>query len=409
MNDSWPAEVQFTHQIGDNMPHRPSPIAAALAATLCLPGAALAINGAQLGGNGVRNASMGGASIALPLDANAAANNPAGMAYVPTSATLDLQVFRGHSTADYVLPGNRLENRQTLAGPQGGINWQLSSGLAVGFSVAGGGSGSDYGQAALPVPGAGKASSTLRVAEFVPTVAWKPAADLAIGLGLTLARQQFKADGVIVPAPVPGGLLPLQGHGSQTSTGAGWRVGALWKPVDELTVGANYKSRTRMSKLDGYDTDLLAYSAGKLDVPEQYGVGVAWRLSPGVTIAADWLRILWGDLKVMQDPNGFGWRNQPVFRIGASWMLDKRLTLRAGFSRNHGQIDGSRTAQNLLVPAIHDKAVTAGLSWALDPKSELSLGYELNPRTTLTGTGSSTGTDLSSKVQMFMVGWQQRF
>jgi long-chain fatty acid transport protein len=391
------------------MPHRPFPTSAVLAAALCLPGAALAINGAQLGGNGVRNASMGGASIALPLDANAAANNPAGMAFVPTSATLDLQVFRGHSTADYVLPGNRLENRQTLAGPQGGLNWQLSSGLALGFSVSGGGSGSDYGQAALPVPGAGKASSTLRVAEFVPTLAWKPAPGVAVGFGLTLARQQFEADGVVVPTPVAGGLLPLQGHGSQSSTGAGWRVGALWKPVDAVTLGANYKARTRMDKLDGYDADLLAYSAGRLDVPEQYGVGVAWQASPDVTVAADWLRILWGQLKVMQDPNGFGWRNQPVLRIGASWQLDERFTLRAGFSRNHGQIDSSRTTQNLLVPAIHDKAFTAGLSWALDPKTELSLGYEFNPRTTLTGTGASTGTHLASQVQMFMAGWQQRF
>jgi len=391
------------------MPHRPWPLTSILSALACLPGTALAINGAQLGGNGIRNAAMGGASIALPLDANAAANNPAGMAFVPTSATLDLQVFRGHSTADYVLPGNHLDNRQTIAGPEGGLNWQLASGLAVGFSLAGGGSGSDYGQPALPVPGAGNAQSTLRIAELIPSVAWKPRDDIAVGFGLTLAREQFKADGVIVPAPVPGGLLPLQGHGTKSATGVGWRVGALWKPASDWTLGVNYKARTRMSKLDGYDADLLAYSGGRLDIPEQYGIGVAWQATPRLTIAADWLRILWGELKVMQDPNGFGWRNQPVFRVGASWAIDDRLTLRAGFSRNRGQIDSSRTAQNLLVPAIHDKALTAGLSWALDQKSELSLGYEVNPRTTLTGTGPSTGTNLSSKVQMFMAGWQRRF
>src|SRR5262245_55840673 len=115
------------------MPHRPCPTTAALMAILSLPGAALAINGAQLGGSGVRNAAMGGTSIALPLDASAAANNPAGMAFVPSSATLDLQVFRGHSTADYVLPGNHLVNLQTIAAPQGGFNWQLSPSLAVGF------------------------------------------------------------------------------------------------------------------------------------------------------------------------------------------------------------------------------------------------------------------------------------
>ena len=129
---------------------------------------------------------------------------------------------------------------------------------------------------------------------------------------------------------------------------------------------------------------------GKLDIPEQYGIGAAWQATPRLTLAADWLRILWGELKVMQDPNGFRWRNQPVFRFGASWALDDRFTLRAGFSRNHGQIDSARAVQNLLVPAVHEKAWSAGLSWALDARSELSAGYELNPRSTLAGTGPSS-------------------
>jgi len=68
-------------------------------------------------------------------------------------------------------------------------------------------------------------------------------------------------------------------------------------------------------------------------------------------------------------------------------VLDERWTLRAGYSRNRGQIDSSRTVQNLLVPSINEEAWTAGLSWQVVPRSELNLGYELNPRATLTGTG----------------------
>ena len=130
---------------------------------------------------------MGGASIALPLDAVAAANNPAGIAFVPSSATLGLQVFNGHSSADYVLPGNHLENRQTTAGARRRVQLALDPDVTVGISVSGAGAGSDYGQPALPVPGAGTAKTTLRVAEIIPAVAWKPRDDLALGLGLTLA------------------------------------------------------------------------------------------------------------------------------------------------------------------------------------------------------------------------------
>lgn len=371
--------------------------------------AALAVNGALPGGNGIKNASMGGASIALPLDAVAAANNPAGIAFVPSSTTLGLQVFNGHSSADYALPGNHLENRQTQLAPEGGFNWHLGTEVTVGISVSGAGAGSDYGQAALPVHGAGTAKTTLRVAEFIPAMAWKPTPDLALGLGLTLAWQQFDADGVIVPAPVPGGLLPLPGHGNQTATGVGLRAGFLWKPAADWSLGMNLKSRARMGRLDGYDRDLLAYSDGRLDVPGQYGVGVAWQPIERLTLAADWLRILWGDIQAMHDPNGFGWRNQPVVRFGAAWMLDERWTLRAGYSRNRSQIDSSRAAQNLLVPSINEQAYTAGLSWRVDPHSEFNLGYELNPRTTLTGTGASTGTSLTSKVQMVLLGYHYTF
>jgi hypothetical protein len=39
----------------------------------------------------------------------------------------------------------------------------------------------------------------------------------------------------------------------------------------------------------------------------------------------------------------------------------------------------------------------------------VNLGYELNPRTTLTGTGTSAGTSLTSQVQMFLLGYHYTF
>ncbi|MDC6166602.1 OmpP1/FadL family transporter [Paucibacter sp. XJ19-41] len=380
---------------------------AVAAAALASHSAVLAVNGAQPGGYGIKNAAMGGASIALPLDAEAAANNPAGLGHLPSSWTLGTQVFNGRSSADYVLPGNRLRNRQTEIAPEGGINWRLNSTWAVGLGIAGSGAGSDYGQQALPVPGAGEANTTLRVMELIPAAAWTPSPELSLGLGLNIAVQQFEAGGVIVPTP--GGLFPVPGHGKQSASGAGLRAGLLWKPTQHWSVGLNLKSRTRMGKLKGYEQDLLAYSKGRLDIPAQYGIGLAWQPSERLTVAADWLRILWGDIQAMKDPNGFAWRNQPVLRLGAAWQLDERWTLRAGLSRNSRQIDSARAVQNLLVPSINQRAFTLGVSWQLDPKVEINLGYELNPRTTLNGTGASTGTSLTSKVQMVLLGYHHRF
>lgn len=370
---------------------------------------AWAVNGALPGGNGTRNASMGGASIALPLDAEAAANNPAGMAFVPTSVAVGAQVFHGESSSQYVLPGNALTNTQTNVAPEGGVNWQASAHWDLGLSMSFAGAGSNYHQPALPVPGAADAKASLMVAELVPTVAWKPHEDLAIGAGLNVAAERFEADGVIVPAPVPGGLLALPSHGKQTAEGVGIRAGVLWKATPDLSLGASVKSKTRMGPLAGYDQDLLAYSHGHLDIPSQYGVGTAWQACPQLTLAADWLRIRWGGLSAMQDPNGFRWRDQSVWRVGAAWAMDDTWTLRGGYSRNRGGIDSAHAAQNLLVPSINDQAFSAGASWRPGPGSDLSFGYELDPRKVLHGTDASTGTSLASRVQLFMLSYQHGF
>lgn len=385
------------------------PRAACMAWVLSLCAPAWAVNGAQPGGHGVANASMGGTSIALPLDAEAAANNPAGLALLPSSLTVGVQVFHGRSSAQYVLPGNPLQNRSTTVGPEGGANWRMSSAWTVGLSVAFGGAGSDYQHPALSVPGASNAKTSLAVIELIPTIAWRPRDDLAVGLALNLAHERFEAQGVIVPAPVIGGLLPLPDHGRQQADGVGVRLGALWKLVPEVSLGLNLKSRTRMGRLSGYEQDLLAYSDGRLDIPSEYGLGAAWQATPALTLAADVLQINWGELAAMKDPNGFRWRNQPIGRLGAAWTADSGWTLRAGYSRSRRQITSDRTVQNLLVPSVHDQAFTAGITWPLDKSGALNLGYEFNPRTTLQGSGPSTGTSLTSKVQMLMASYQHNF
>ena len=73
------------------------------------------------------------------------------------------------------------------------------------------------------------------------------------------------------------------------------------------------------------------------------------------------------------------------------------------------EITSDRTMQNLLVPSVHDQAFTAGITWPLAKSGALNLGYEFNPRTTLEGSGPSTGTSLTSKVQMLMASYQHNF
>ena len=385
----------------------PTSFVGTLIGTLALMAtSAHAMNGAQLGGYGIKNAGMGGASIALPLDASAAANNPAGMAFVPTSMVGNLVVFKGQSSVN--LLGNALEDNTTVVAPEGGFNYVLSPNMTMGLTISGSGAGVDFGKPAVPVPGAENVKGSQKVAEISNSVTWKIQPNLAIGLGLIYMVQQVETQGVVV-SPAPGVFVPIPGHGTQTATGFGARVGMLWNATPEVSLGATYKTKTNMSKLDGYATDVLAYSEGKIDIPSEYGIGVAWKATPALTVAADYLLIEYAGIKAQQDPNGPGWKDQPVFRLGVSWDLDSTWTLRGGLSSNKDQIESSRAAQNFMTPAINDKSYTLGATLKLDKASDLSFSIEMNPSVTLDGSGPSTGVSITSKTQVLRLGYQKTF
>src|SRR5665811_1843511 len=71
-----------------------------LAAGIMASPLAYATNGYLPIGYGQKNEAMGGASIALPLDSLASANNPAGMVMVGDRADLGLTLFRPNRTAE---------------------------------------------------------------------------------------------------------------------------------------------------------------------------------------------------------------------------------------------------------------------------------------------------------------------
>ena len=371
---------------------------------------AQAMNGAQLGGYGIKNAGMGGASIALPLDASAAVNNPAGMAFVPQSFAINVIVFNGQSTANTpaipdLVGAQTFEDNTTVSAPEGGANWVISPTMTAGISLSAAGAGVDFGKPLLPIPGYANVQASQKVAEIIPSISWKVQPNLALGMSVNFATQQLNSQGLAKPDG-----SPITGHGTQTANGIGARLGVLWQTSPELSLGATYKFKTNMGQLGDYAKDILAYSDGKIDLPSEYGVGLAWKASPTVTVAADYLRIEYGGVKVNQDPDGQGWKDQQVLRLGASWEMDPSWTLRGGVSTNIRQIESDRAAKNITSPAVSTLAITAGATFKLDKTSDLSFSLEGNPTTTLDGTGSSDGYSITgNRVTVLRLGYQRSF
>jgi len=347
-----------------------------LSGSLAIAGSALATQGTFPHGYGVKAEGMGGASIALPQDALAGANNPAGMLLVGARADIGgafLQVDNGAKFAGTTYDGASEKSLYII--PQMGFNYLLGADTSLGLSVVGNGVGTAYGS--QNVGGMQSPKSELKQMVGTLSLAHRIAPGHSLGLGLVLASQRLAINGTASLG------LP-DGHDS--SYGAGLSLGWVGELAPGLNLGATYASKVRMGKLDQFK-GLLA-DGGRMDIPEHYGAGFAYRFG-NTTIAGDLKRINWNDVDSLGNAGvgtasgapgtangpGFGWRNQTVWRIGVSHQLNEQWTLRAGYSDGTQILNARDTYLGILAPAANHAHATLGATWALSKGSELSLAY----------------------------------
>ncbi|AJG22330.1 OmpP1/FadL family transporter [Cupriavidus basilensis] len=368
---------------------------------------ARANNGSELSANGALAAGMGGVGIAIPQGATAAADNPAGMAGVGTRLDLYGVLVSARVNASFGTETNSHFSNVIQPAPGFGFNYQIDPRWTVGVSVTGAGLGTKYSSPALPIPGLADARSSLMIVRTSPTVTYKPASNVSLGASLIIGAQQFRANGVVGAGP--GGPAAVPTHGDSYAGGIGAGFGVLWDLTPMVSLGASYYTKTRFSPLAGYRDDLLASSNGHLDSPSKYGVGIAVRPLSGLTIGADFLRILWSGAAGYNDPATFNWHDQNVFRIGVSYDINPSWTVRAGFSAANSFIDSDHTLANFYANGITTKSVTAGFSYNVDKANTVTFALEYDIPRTVTGTGPSTGTNISAKSQWYTIGYTHKF
>ena len=389
-------------------------------AGLTAPGLALATNGYFSHGYGIKAKGMAGVSIALPQDALAAANNPAGMAFVGDRLDVGVDWFRpirDSELAPNVMPPITGDfdgsDKKNFFVPEFGYNKMLGWNMALGVSVYGnGGMNTTYANGPAPFGGipffnGGTGQRTginLEQLFIAPTFAYKINKNHAVGVSLNLAYQRFRADGLGNPMLVGMSSSPTNftDKGVDTSTGWGVKIGYTGNLTDAVTVGATYQSRTWMSKFSDYKG--LFANQGEFDIPENYGIGIAVKATPKLTIAADIQQINYSDVDSVgnsvfnlfaagnplgsDNGPGFGWRDMTVFKLGVSYAWSEKLTLRAGASTTRQPIPKDETLFNMLAPGVIENHLTLGATWAVSPSSELSVAYMHGFNKKVKGSGS---------------------
>lgn len=362
-------------------------------------------------GYGMKAKGMGGVGIALPQDSLAAATNPAGMVLVGDRIDFGADIFRPVRSSEIVGNGGGLN--QSLNGneksafviPEFGYNKMMNPDMSLGVSVYGnGGMNSSY---TTPVNAFGTTKAGVDLSQLIiaPTWAMKLNPTNAVGVSLNLAYQTFAAGGAQnfangVFSSAPASVTDL-GHDS--STGWGLRFGWTGQVTPDVTLGATYQTKTKMGKFSKYQGFFA--NQGGFDIPANFGVGIAVKTTPTITVAADLERIQYsgvssvgntllpalatpGSLLGSASGSGFGWTDQTVIKLGVSYQYQPNLVLRAGYNHGKSPIPSSQTFFNIFAPATVEDHLTLGATWTLENKSELSLAYMHAFSKTINGAGS---------------------
>jgi len=408
-------------------------LTSALLAAFAIPSVALATDGYFPHGYGMKAKGMGGASTAMAVDSMGGANNPASMVWVGSRFDIGLDLFSPKRSAERsgatgVGPGTVGINGSADSGsnlffvPEFGYNRMLGADKSVGVTVYGnGGMNTDYSGGQIPgntacggfnptpsptktynlLCGSDKLGMNLEQLVVAPTFAMKANQNHSFGASLLLAYQRFKAEGLdgfwqYTQYGPPGTAANwannnnLTNRGNDSSWGYGLRLGWMGKVSDTVTLGASYTTKTKMGKFDNYK-DLFP-GQGYFDMPASLNLGVAFKATPAVTIAADFQRIDYSGIKSIANAStnggltipgtlgcdscrGFGWSSVNVFKLGAEYQYDPKWTLRAGYNHSDNPIQGRDVTFNIIAPGVVKDHLTLGFSYALSNDSELTMAY----------------------------------
>ncbi len=393
------------------------PIAAA-----CAAGPALATNGYFPHGYGIKAKGMGGASTAMAQDSMGGATNPASMVWSGSRMDVGADLFSPRRDATRsgsavpTLNGTVDSDKTLFLIPEFGYNRMINNDLSLGVTVYGnGGMNTTYPQGNFNC-GAGPSnmlcgSGTLGVdliqLVVAPTIAYKLNEQHSVGASLLLGYQRFKATGLQAFDNAPG-FPPFTGapgsvtnNGSDSSTGIGLRLGYMGRLSEQFTLGAAFTPKMKMGKFDKY-RGLFAENGG-FDIPSHYSVGVAFTPTPTVTVALDYGRINYSDVRSVGNPSlpvaplgaangpGFGWQDISVVKVGVAWRMSDALTLRAGYNRSGNPIRAADVTFNILAPGVMKDHYTAGFTYAISKDDEVSGALTYAKRQSVTGASLFNG------------------
>ena len=369
-------------------------------------------------GYGMIAKGMGGASTAMAADTFGGATNPAKMVFVGDRVDIGLDLFSPQRSASRTgsgalgLDGSADSDSTLFAIPEFGYNHLVSPELALGVTVYGnGGMNTNYPGGQIPsasgcagfnpAPGpynllCGNGALGVNLIQMIiaPTLSYKLNERHAIGIAPLIGVQRFSVEGIQAFSGFSTSPSDLSNRGNDYSYGFGARVGWFGQITDTFALGAAYSTKVVMTEFDRYKG--LFAEQGSFDMPENYNVGLALRITDALTLAGDFQRINYSDVSSVGNPStnllacaggntasclggdngaGFGWSDVNVWKIGVQYQATERLALRAGYNHTDNPVQARDVTINILAPGVVQDHVTLGLTYTTKGGGELTFAY----------------------------------
>lgn len=228
-------------------------------------------------------------------------------------------------------------------------------------------------------------NAKIEVYDFNPTVAWKVSEKFSLGAGISY--QYVKAKLGFNKSQVSGGTI-TNINTRLTGEAWGWNVGAMWTPVENVRIGASYRSAVGHT----VDGDLTINTTVPVTTPASVSMDApAWALLSAAWDVNDWLSLYgsmrWADwssfkaLSIEAGPNFSStqtknWKDTYLYSIGYDARINSFWTLRGGIAYETSTIDDKYTRTGTIPDA--DRwwfAIGSSFHWTKDFQTDVGFAH----------------------------------
>ncbi|MCE1168332.1 MAG: outer membrane protein transport protein [Sphingobacteriia bacterium] len=229
----------------------------------------------------------------------------------------------------------------------------------------------------------------LRAYYIQPTLSYMVTDNLGIGAGFVFVTGKVEIDKALNYNGTSSANL------SGTTSAMGFNVGVTYKPISELTIGLNYRSKVAMELTGGDATFNLPQSVtalvpannkfdATLPLPANLDFGVAWQVNNKLLLTAELNYVFWGTYdtlsfsfetagSMLNSDNPRLYSDRIIPRVGAEYVVNDKLTVRAG-----AYYDATPTNEDYFNPetvSLNTVAFTLGLSYKPINNLTIDLSY----------------------------------